>query len=304
LKKSIDEFKAKRDPQGYNTLIFDVVKEAPDRVFGEIATAPFLAEKRMVVLQNVLSNSDKEFLGKIIEMLTDKKVPESNVLIFWQAEPIGKTSEAKKLAGILAKEKFVYEFSSFSPAELSAWILKEIKERGGKIDRLAAGRLAESAGKDMWLLNSLIDQLVAYKNGGEILSADVALFIDEKIDDSIFNMVDAIVAGNKKTAFKLLHEQRRLGQDESYLFAMILRQFKILLQLRDLWEREDNLTSEALAKELSLHPFVVKKSLPLVRQYPMERLKKVYDGLLEIDVKTKTGLADQAALIDFFVGKI
>ncbi|MDD2758631.1 MAG: DNA polymerase III subunit delta [Patescibacteria group bacterium] len=304
LKKSIDEFKSKRDPQGLNTLIFDVVKEAPDRIFGEIVASPFLAEKRMIVLQNVLANSDKEFLERIITMMADKKIPESNVVIFWQAEPIGKTSEAKKLAGILAKEKYAYEFPQMSPAELAGWVVKEVTNRGGKIDRMTAGFLAQNIDADMWLLHSLIDQLIAYKKGEEIRTADARLFLDEKVDDNIFNMVDTIVAGNKKQAFKLLKEQRRIGQDDGYLFSMILRQFKILLQMRDLWEQADNLTSDAMAKTLGLHPFVAKKSLPLVKRYNLEQLKRVYDELLQVDIKTKTGLADQPLLIDLFVGKI
>lgn len=304
LKKSIVEFKSKRDPQGYNTLVFDVEKEAPDKILGEIATMPFLAEKRMIVLQNILSNSNKEFLAKIISLIENDKIPESVVLIAWQGESVGKTSEAKKLADLFSKEKFSYSFELMKDSELQNWIIQEVVMRGGKIDRNAAGNLSRLAGADLWLISAVVDQLIAYKKGGEIGSADVNLFVDEKTDDNIFNMVDAIVGGNKKTAFKLMRDQRAIGEDESYLFAMIMRQFKILLQIRDLWEREDSLTSDQIAKRISVHPYVAKKSLPLVKKYSMQDLKKIYNDLLEIDIKTKTGLANQSVLIDYFVGKL
>ncbi|MCX6781807.1 MAG: DNA polymerase III subunit delta [Candidatus Magasanikbacteria bacterium] len=303
LRKSVNEFKAKRDPQGYNTLIFDAESDDPGKILQDMLALPFLAEKRMVVIQNLLSAKDKDFLERVRELVEGNKIPDTNVAVVWQGEPIGKSGEAKKLQEILAKGKFAYEFVAMSQAELTKWIIKEMKERGGKIDARAASILATDAG-DVWLLNSLIDQLVAFKNGAEIGTADVRLFIDEKVDDNIFNMVDAIISGNKKLAFKLINEQRRLGEDESYLFAMIMRQFKILLQMRDLWEREDNLTSDVMAKKMKLHPFVAKKSMPIVRKFTMTDLRRAYDELLEIDVKTKTGLADQAVLIDFFVGKL
>ncbi len=303
LKKSISEFKVKRDPQGYNTLIFDAQSDDPDKILQDMMALPFLAEKRMIVVQNLLSAKRKDFLERVRELIEGERIPDMNVVIIWQAESPGKLGEANKLHDRLAKGKYTYEFSVMNSAEMTKWIIKEVKERGGSIDKRAATALAVDAG-DVWLLNSLIDQLIAYKNGSEIGSADARLFIDEKIDDNIFNMVDAIISGNKKLAFKLINEQRRLGEEESFLFAMIMRQFKILLQMRDLWEREDGLTSDMMAKKIKVHPFVAKKSMPLVRKFTLADLMRVYDELLEIDVKTKTGLADQAVLIDYFVGKI
>jgi len=303
LRKTIEEFKAKRDPQGFNTLIFDIGREAPERVLGELLTLPFLAERRMIVLQNALSLSDKEFLGKLLGLVSENKIPEANVAVFWQSEPIGKTTEAKKLAEFLAKEKFSYDFPKMTPAEIIGWVNAEIKTRNGKIDRAAALWLAQNAA-DVWLLSSLLDQLVAYKNGEEIKTDDVKMFLEEKIPDNIFSAAEAIAAGDKKSAFKLLNEQRRLGVDEGYLFAMIVRQFRILLQMRDIWERADGLTSDQLAERLGLHPFVARKSLPLVRRFGLERLKEIYNHLLDMDIKTKTGAGDQGALIDWFVGQL
>jgi DNA polymerase III delta subunit len=62
--------------------------------------------------------------------------------------------------------------------------------------------------------------------------------------------------------------------------------------------------SDQMARSLDLHPFVVKKSLPLVRRYTMERLSSIYRELLEIDRETKTGAGDQSVLLDVFVGRV
>ena len=155
----------------------------------------------------------------------------------------------------------------------------------------------------MWYLNSLLDQLVAYAEKREITLADAQLFLEEKVDDNIFNMADAAASGNRRLAFKLIQEQRRLGEEEGYLFGMIARQFRILITMRDLFNRQENISSDQMAKMLALHPFVVKKSLPLMKRLSLDKLKQIYDNLLEIDVKTKTGQADQSLLLDLFVGK-
>jgi DNA polymerase-3 subunit delta len=304
LKKTIEQFKKQRDPQGYNVVILDTKKEESGRVLSEILSVPFLAEKRMIVLENLLSTSDKELLSNLIERIRSKNLPETNVLVVWQGELFGKNKEIKELIELLQKEKYAQEFKSLEVGELSSWVSKEIAARGGKIGSHALVYLAQNTGKDMWLLNSLLDQLLSYKKGEEITLADAQLFLEEKEDDNIFNMVDAVAIGNKKQAFKLLEDQRKLGEDDTYLFSMILRQFRILLQLRDLFEREDKMTSDVLAKTLGLHPYVVKKSLPLVRKYPLRKLKHIYEELLSIDIKTKTGQGDQSMLLDLLVGKI
>jgi len=303
LKKTIEQFKKQRDPQGYNVVILGSKKEDTVKVLGEITAAPFLAEKRMVVLENILSCTDKGLLTELLDRVKSQNIPQSNIVVFWQGDVFGKSGAVKELAAVLAKEKYAQEFKIMDIGELSAWVGKEIVARGGKIGSQALGYLSKNAGSDMWLLRSILDQLVAYKKGVEISLVDARLFLMEKEDDNIFNMVDAVVSGNKKLAFKLMDDQRKLGEDDTYLFSMITRQFRILVQLRDLFERKDNMTSDVLAKELGLHPFVVKKSLPVARKYPLSKLKNIYEQLLQIDIKTKTGQGDQSVLIDLFVGK-
>ncbi len=286
-----------------NVVVLDGQKDG-DRIWSEIMAAPFLAEKRMIVIQSVLSSKDQEVLESLTEGIKTHKVPEMNVVIFWQGEPVGKSKVAKELQDMLAKEKWARRFELLVGAQLSAWIKEEVSQRGGTINTMAINFLAQNVGKDIWYLNSLLDQLTAYAEKREIILADVQLFLEEKADDNIFNMADAVVSGNRRLAFKLVQEQRRLGGEEGYLFGMITRQFRILLTMRDLFNRQEDISSDQMAKMLDLHPFVVKKSLPFIKKYSLDKLQEIYKQLLEIDIKTKTGQADQSLLIDLFVGKL
>jgi len=347
LKKMVEKFKADRDPQGYNVVFLDCVKGDASKILSEIQSAPFLAEKRMIVLENLLSNNDKDLVSKILEKITPPtpsskrggekgSYPETNILLFYQGEKPSKIKEVGELDKLLKKEKFAQGFKILKGAQLQGWIKKEVEERGGKINSYALNFIVQNIGADMWFLNSLIDQLIAYKNsynvilsgakdldsspevqndGGEVQndksntdaeiieSKDVSLFLEENVDDNIFNMVDVIVAGDKKQAFKLVNKQRELGEDDFKLMAMIVRQFRILIQIRSLYEEKESLRSDEMAKVLGFHPFVVKKSLGLVKKYSLNKLKEIYHELLQIDIKTKTGVAPQNLLLDLFVGK-
>lgn len=302
LKQNVERFKKERDPQGMNVVFLDGQKTESSQLWNEITAMPFLAEKKMIVVQNILSSKDTDVLESLFE--GTKKIPEKNIIVFYQSEPIGKSKLAQELQKLLAKEKWAKEFISLVGAQLTDWIKSEVVTRGGTINQMAAVYLGNNVGKDIWYADSLIDQLIAYAHGREISLADAQVFLEEKVDDNVFNMVDAIVAGNRKLAFKLIGEQRRLGEEDGLIFGMVLRQFRILISMRDLFNSQENITSDTMAKMLELHPFVVKKSLPFVKKYSLDKLKDIYQQFLEIDIKTKTGQADQSLLIDLFVGKL
>lgn len=303
LRQSVEQFRKTRDPQGYNVVFLDGKKDAAGKILTEIVSMPFLAERRMIVIDNILSNSDKELLRALISRIADNKIPQSNVVIFWQGETISKVKEAKELSELLKKEKYAQEFAVLTGAQLSGWVEKELQSRGGSIDRPALEFLCSNAGRDMWRLNSLIDQLVAYADKRQIALADCQKFLDEKIDDNIFNLVDAIVQKNSKAAFTLLAEQRRQGEEDGKILGLLAWQFRILVEMADLLERTGNATSDILAKELGIHPFVAKKNMNVVRSHSLSELEKMYQSLLAIDYKTKTGKAPQSLLLDLFVNR-
>ena len=296
------KFKQDRDPQGLNCVRLDAEKESPGKIWEQIRAVPFLAERRMLVLENTLLNKDKTFLEELQTKIADNTLPESNVIIFWEATDKYKTKLGKSLMAQLAKEKFAQHFEPLNSAQLIGWIKKEVTDRNGNIDNNAAQFIANNLGTDMWHIHSLLDQLIAYKNGDQIISSDVEIFLEKKVDDNIFNLVDAIVGKQPKKVFAMIEKQYNSGKDPLYIFAMILRQFRIMLELKDLEAR--NIAPGSVAKDMGLHPFVVKKTTPLVAKYSQAELKNIYQKLLDIDMKTKTGKADPRAMVDIFVGEL
>ncbi len=304
LQEQVERFKKTRDPQGYNVVFLDAQKEEPGKIVSEILATPFLAEKRLVVVENILSISDKDFLQQLMDRINANKIPESNIVIFWQGEKLSKVKDVKELHALLTKEKYVQEYPLLLGSTLSNFIGSEVKKRGGKISSVATNYLAQNIAGDMWFLNSLLDQLAAYAKEKEIQISDVNLFLDEKVDDNAFNMVEAIVTGNKKLAYKLMSEQRRLGEDDFKIFGLIVWQFRILLQMRSVYEQQENVSSDTMAKELGLHPFVVKKNLFLVKKYNKKQLIGIYDQLLNMDFKAKTGQGDLGLMLELLIQSV
>ena len=302
LHKMMEKFRVERDPQGLNLTRIDC-EHTTEPIMQEILSSPFLAEKRMVVVENLLMSKQITVQEDLLTRIEEKTLPQDVILIIWEAIEKPKTNKAKALFERLGKEQFTQHFEELTGVKVVGWVMAEVQERGGTIARDAATTLAHVEGNNMWRLAGLIDQLVSYAFGRTITLADVALFTEEKVDDNIFSLVDAIVQKQTAKAFTMIQEQYRVGNDAGYVFAMIVRQYRILLQLRDLYDRGEDLQSSALAKDLGIHPFVIKKSLPLVKRYTLEDLQRIHNDLLTVDYQTKRGIGSQSFLLDMFLSR-
>ncbi|MBI2990051.1 MAG: DNA polymerase III subunit delta [Candidatus Magasanikbacteria bacterium] len=298
LKKLIGQFKKERDPFGYNVSILDsAITEEAQRILAEVLSVPFLSERRLVVVKNLLVSKEKTLQNILLDRIKQDTIPESTVLVFWESIEAFKGKEALALFDLFKRQKYKEYFKPLEARELGIWIGQEIKNRGGNIDKQALSYIMRNAGGDMWFLDRIIDQLVSYKGDKTILESDLVLFMDNSADDNVFNLVDAIVLGDKGRAFGMIAEQYKMGKDSFYVFAMLVRQFRILLQIKDVLDR--GLKPDA--KEMGLHPFVLKKTLSILGRYNLDQLRLANSRLLDIDIEAKTGKADHSLLLDIFV---
>ena len=115
-------------------------------------------------------------------------------------------------------------------------------------------------------------------------------------------MIDALAARNKNLAYKLMHQHLSLGENEIYILTMFIYQFRNLLQIKNLIDA--GISYDALAKKTGLHPFIIKKSWPQLKNFSQDILKKIYDRLLSIDIGIKRGHIEPQTALDLVVGEI
>lgn len=304
MRKMIEKFKKDRDPQGMNVSIFDANKDQGPRIMEEIGALPFLAEKRLVVIENVLASKQTDLRAYLLKKIEELTVPTSTVLLLWEGIDTVKGKEVKEFFDRLQKEKYAQAFDLLDGQKLEAWIAAEMEDRGGHMSHDAIHFLVSHVGNDMWRLHTVIDQMLAFTKGEEITVKDLEQVVEKSVDDNIFSLIDAIVQKRQQTIYQLLEEQYKQGNDAGYIFAMMLRQFRIMLEMKDVMERTNERNDAVLAKQLGIHPFVAKKSIPLVNKYSMSELSWVYEELLKMDIETKTGGGTQKTLLDIFIAKL
>lgn len=316
---------------GEDSVSFVNGAEAEIREFNEkISSASLFSSgnKRMIIVEKSFSNKKLE---EIVEYFKQKeKSEDQNVVVFWEpgiktkkkgykfqtvmVDSSGREKPLTKKASawfeFLKKQKFVQEFSSFSNNDAAKWAKEEIKKRGADISNKALNYLAGVTGSNLWQLDSEIDKLINYKSGQveksdetvEIQLEDVQELVKGAFDEDIFALTDAISNNDKKSAVELLEKQYEAGLSDHYLLNMIVRQIKILLQIRGALDAGEN--SRNLASSLGLHPFVVQKGMNQVRRFNIQTLKKALNKLVEIDYSLKSGQGEAKTMLDLFILKI
>jgi DNA polymerase-3 subunit delta len=295
------------DSSGVNLTTLDGEKLKFEEFNQQVKASPFLARKRMVIIKNLISeNKSKEIQKEIVNLLNQESQDkgEENIIVFWEDKDHSKTKSKSALWERLIKEKLAEEFKPLTPIQLNNWVEKEIKNQDGKIDKQAVAFLAATVGNDLWQMSNEITKLINYCQEKPITIADIENLVKAKFDDNIFNLVDAVGTKNKKLAFKLMSDQFNLEEDEIYILAMLIRQFRILLEIKDLLNERPKITKDLIAKELQIHPFVAQKALWQVKNFTLDKLKQIYQLLLELDFKLKTSQAKPKVLFDLFIAQI
>jgi DNA polymerase-3 subunit delta len=315
LKEIKEKFRREIDPSGLNQQTLDGSKlEAADFEQATM-TQPFLAKKRLIIVEDLISkNRGQKNQKEILEFL-EKNDLKDVILIFWESaiDPakIKKADKSKIKPGSrrsnlllarLKQEKYAQAFDLMDMAALYPWTQAEIKKRGGQIQPAALKILVDLVGNDLWQLNSEIEKLLALAKNQPITAAQVMGLVQTKLDDNIFKLTDALGAKNKKMALKLISDQLKSGTSPTELLGKIVWQFKNLLLIKEFMEKNGNgYQANRLTYEFGLHPFVIKKTMAQVGNYQLNTLKKIYRQLLQIDYQFKTSAPNAEALLDLLV---
>ncbi|MFA4995764.1 MAG: DNA polymerase III subunit delta [Patescibacteria group bacterium] len=252
-----------------------------------ISSLPFFGTKRLIIIKNLLLlGKDDSLRKKILNSLNN--IPETSIILFVE---YGLPDMRTALFKSLNKPKFSQKLTALSNDKLSYWIQDETKKSGMEIDREAKTKLQVFVGVDLWRMENEIKKLALFaksQNRNVILAGDIEELVKANNNSNVFQFIDAIAQKNSKKALLSLKNLVDAGEDEFYIFSMIVYQFRNLFSIFEL--NAKGLTPGSIAKEAKLHPFIVSKSRELLRHYDRAKFKKIYLNLFHIDKQMKAGL--------------
>lgn len=290
LKEIIEQYKTKHK-SGLNLIQINTKEKDFTDFYSNFKINSMFSEKKLIILKNIFSASDwqEEFLKNIKDLQNIKDI----VVIY---EDIA-VDQRTKLFKTLIKSAKCQEFNNLQPAALKKWILQKIKIEPEPVDLLI-----NFVGKDLWQLSNEINKLSNYKRGLVIKKEDIKLLVKPNVENDIFKTIDSFASKNKKQSLLLLHQYIEDGENPLYLLSMIAYQFRNLLTVKELMEKQK--PYNVIVKQSGLHPFVAQKTYYMCSQFTLQELKKIYRKIFQIDLEIKTGKIDAEIALDLLVASI
>ncbi|MEI6144092.1 MAG: DNA polymerase III subunit delta [Candidatus Berkelbacteria bacterium] len=259
-----------------------------DGLIRSASAVPFLADKRLLIINNFLRDGDEKLREYLDENMD--KFPKSTEVILLED---GEVNKNLKLYKKLLKLKAVEHFPVRKGFELENWLSAIAKEKAVPIKASAIRKLIATAGNNSFRLTNELEKLDLFRlaqNQTEISEDDINQMVESENDQNIFDFIDALGARNSRLALKYLHNLLLGGKNENYILSMIVYQFRNMLIVQDLISR--GVVRNQIPAEAELHPFVVGKTIRVLNNFDLPLLRRIYLRLQQTDLDIKTGRID------------
>lgn len=245
-------------------------------------TLPFLAEKRVIVIEDSGIFGAKGSAEKLAEYIKD--IPESTCLIFSE----GDTTKKSKMYKAVDASGYVARFDRQGAEDIKRWVLGILKKENLSISGQALEEFLQGTGDDMLMIRQELDKLIAYAYEKEgISTSDVLAVCVPRYEDKIFDMLDHIMGGRTDKALVLYHDLQELHTEPQHIMYMLERQLRIILHAKDM--KYEGKRFDEMAKILGIKEFAAKKAMQQAGNCSRSFLEKSLQMCADTDVAVRNG---------------
>ncbi len=287
-------------PEGMETLNETVLEDPSlDQLIADVETQPFMADKRLVIIRDLpalmgRSEADERLIAYL------PSVPESCILLFYCT---GKPDGRKKLYNAVKKLSGIVTFAPLRGAELTRFVVSSFQEAGKECDDRVAEYLIFTVGSDAGLLRNEIQKLASCTlERSRILAEDVTALATPSTECTVFQMVDAVVSGQRNRAFTLLRNQLLTGTDRMAILSMLLRQYRLLQHIKIM--QYEKKSGDYIRSALGVPAFAVDQYIRQASGYTGSQVKKAVRICFDTEYALKSGRLSQDGSAETVVLKL
>jgi DNA polymerase III delta subunit len=256
-------------------------------------------ERRVVVVDNAEALRDLAVISSFppeaaLVLVTVERLPASRARRPPRAKP-ATAPPATLIDAVEAVGGTIERIERLLPTDVPAWIEARARLHGIRLASEAVAALASAAGTDTERIEQELKKLGAYAGGAAVSAADVRLLVSGAIEADVFELTQAVVRKDARTAVGTLERLLADGNAVQQILALLLWQFRVLLFASAMRSSAD---AERMAKAIRSTPGAIARATAFARRVTRPDIVRAYEAIYATDQVIKTGRAesDVAAL--------
>ena len=212
--------------------VFEADGCTADNVAGALSAMTFAIGRRFVIADGVerWKEGDAEQVAAALAGVD----PESLTVAFFAREEGRYKVPESLVQAVKAADGAIAEESQVKPRELPKWVAQRAGELGIQIDNQAARALIAQVGdRQQRLLRELEKLALEYGEGASVGVEEVQESCASSAERKVWTFADAVVAGDRKTATRLLMELRGQGERLPGLLYTMVRRLRDALSIAE-----------------------------------------------------------------------
>lgn len=274
------EFREKHGQE--NLSVLDGRKVTFRELMDESAAAPFIAEKRLVIVEGVPKGKKGD-----ISSLQDAMHPDVLALFTLETEP-GRKEKLTVIQKELKESAHVKQFPMKSGSQLSAWIDEHLSLQGSSISPESKKILLSMIGEDQQLLFQELTKIALYASGRQIQPEDIRTMVACFAEREVWQLMDFLGDGNVDEALRYVRTLLDRGFSPQALWSTFLWMITLLVQVKAYVESGET-NPRNITGHLHTNGAGIRAILPSAKKMNREFLLHIVDLALEADLGLKTG---------------
>ncbi len=279
------------------------------------AAVSFFVERRLVIVDGLAARFEgrsRKRAGARSASKTDGErqelldylgeIPESTELVLNELDTVKSANPLLQRVTELKGKVMLFQAPRPDSNELRRWAQERAQRYGLRFVRNALDGLLANIGNDLRLIDNELQKLAAYAGSEPVSEADVQLLVASVREGNVFAAMDSVGRRDGAAALRNLRGLLAEGQPAQYLFTMLVRQLRLILQARDALDR--GVPPQRMSEELGIASYPAEKAANQARNFNKAELLRLYDRLVEIDYLSKTGNAELEAEMEAFVYEV
>lgn len=259
---------------------------------------PMMSERTLVLVNDYdLSKAGEKDREELIRILS--QLPDYCCVVFLYDLIAYKLDARTKLAATINQCGSVVEFARQEQGDLVDWVYRRFKALGKEIDSEQARYLIFLCGDLMNGLIGEIEKVGAYARGSRITREDIDAVATPQLDAVIFQMTDAIGAGNFDRAAQVLGELFQMQEPPMRILYSLSWNLRRLYAARLMLE--DHRGAGDLARQWGLSPYPAEKLMNSARRFSLTWCRKAVSRCAQTEVNLKSGRGEAQELLSGFL---